>query len=257
MIRSRSAGPPYVLRCLPSVVPAQLPGPTVRGGTSIHCGVPQSAPISSSGRRLSRWRTFSDAARALFALPALTVRADPERHDGRDGGSRPDAIFIFATAVTLHASGVTIIQTSSQAAEALRPIAGAFTFAVFAAGIVGTGLLAVPILAGSGAYALSEAFKWREGLDRRLLQAKSFYATIAVSTMAGVGLNFTSLDPVKALYWSAVVNGVLAAPVMAVMMLIAGNGRIMGRLTLPPSMLIGGGVATGIMLVASAGFFLI
>ena len=103
------------------------------------------------------------------------------------------AIFIiFATAATLNAAGVTDIQTSSQAAEALRPIAGPFTFAVFAAGIIGTGLLAVPVLAGSAAYAVAEALRWRRGLSRRLLQAKSFYATIAVATMAGVGLNFTS-----------------------------------------------------------------
>ena len=174
------------------------------------------------------------------------------------GASNLIAIFIiFATAATLHATGITNIQTSSQAAEALRPIAGEFTFAIFAAGIIGTGLLAVPVLAGSAAYALSEAFKWREGLDRRLLQAKSFYATIAISTMAGVGLNFTSLNPVKALYWSAVVNGVMAAPVMAVMMLIAGNGRIMGRLTLPLPMLIGGWLATLVMLAASIGFFVL
>jgi len=168
------------------------------------------------------------------------------------------AIFIiYATAATLHVAGVTDIQTSSQAAEALRPIAGDFTFAIFAAGIIGTGLLAVPVLAGSGAYAVSETFRWREGLDRRLLQAKSFYAAIAVSTMAGVGLNFTALDPVKALYWSAVVNGVLAAPVMVAMLLIGANGRIMGRLTLSRPMLIGGWVATLVMFAASVGFFVL
>ena len=164
---------------------------------------------------------------------------------------------IYATAATLHAAGITNIQTSSQAAEALRPIAGPLTFVIFAAGIVGTGLLAVPVLAGSGAYALSEAFRWREGLDRRLLQAKAFYATIAVSTVAGIGLNFTPLDPVKALYWSAVVNGVLAAPVMAVMMLVAANGRIMGRLTLSFPMQIAGWLATLVMLAASIGFFVL
>jgi len=157
----------------------------------------------------------------------------------------------------LHSTGISDIQTSSQAAQALRPIAGKFAFAIFATGIVGTGLLAVPVLAGSAAYALSEAFRWREGLDRRLLQAKSFYATIAVATMVGVGLNFTSLDPVKALYWSAVVNGILAAPVMAVMMLIAGNGRIMGRLTLPGPMMIMGWLATFVMLAASIGLFVL
>ncbi len=164
---------------------------------------------------------------------------------------------IFATAATLHATGVTDIQTSSQAAEALRPIAGELTFFVFAAGIVGTGLLAVPVLAGSGAYALSEALQWRGGLDVRLFKAKAFYATIAVSTMAGVGLNFTALDPVKALYWSAVVNGILAAPVIAVVMLIACDGRIMGRLALPLPLRLAGWAATALMLAASIGFFVL
>ena len=164
---------------------------------------------------------------------------------------------IFATAATLHASGVTDIQTSSQAAEALRPIAGELTFFVFAAGIVGTGLLAVPVLAGAGAYALSEAMDWRGGLDDRPLKAKAFYATIAVSTMAGVGLNFTALDPVKALYWSAVVNGILAAPVMAVLMLVACDARIMGRLVLPAPLRLAGWAATAIMLAASIGFFVL
>lgn len=174
------------------------------------------------------------------------------------GVSNLVAIFIiYATAATLNASGVTDIQTSAQAAEALRPVAGELTFAVFAAGIVGTGLLAVPVLAGSGAYALSGAFRWRSGLDRRLLQAKAFYAAIAVSTMVGAGLNFTALDPVRALYWSAVVNGVLAAPVMAVIMLVAGNGRIMGRLTVPRPMLAAGWAATALMLAASVGFFVL
>ena len=126
---------------------------------------------------------------------------------------------------------------------------------IFAAGIVGTGLLAVPVLAGSAAYALAEAFERREGLDRRLLQAKSFYATIAVATMAGVGLNFTPLDPVRALRWSAVVNGVLAALLMAILMLIAGNSRIMGRLTALRAMLISGWAATVLMVAASIGFF--
>jgi len=166
------------------------------------------------------------------------------------------AIFIiYATATTLHASGLTDIQTSAQAAEALRPIAGKFTFVVFATGIIGTGLLAVPVMAGSGAYALAETFRWTEGLDRKLFHAKAFYATIAVSTLAGIALNFTSLNPVKALFWAAVVNGVLAAPVMAVIMVIAGSKRIMGEFTLPVPMLIMGWAATLIMLAASVGLF--
>ena len=168
------------------------------------------------------------------------------------------AIFIiFATAATLHARGVTTIETSSQAAEALRPVAGVFTFALFAAGIVGTGLLAVPVLAGASAYALSEAFGRREGLDQRLIQAKLFYGAIAVATMAGVAMNFSSLDPVRALYWSAVVNGVLAAPVMAAVMLIAANGRIMGRLRLRGPLRTMGWAATAAMLVASVAFFVL
>lgn len=168
------------------------------------------------------------------------------------------AIFIiFATAATLNANGVTDIQTSAQAAEALRPIAGVFTFALFAAGIIATGMLAVPVLAGSTAYGVSEVFGWTEGLDRPLKEAKLFYAAIAAATLGGVALNFTAIDPVKALYWSAVVNGVLAAPVMAVMMLIATDRRVMGTLALPRPMLLLGWLATAVMALASLGFFLL
>ncbi|RRA47653.1 NRAMP family divalent metal transporter [Acidipila sp. EB88] len=168
------------------------------------------------------------------------------------------AIFIiYATAATLHASGVTSIQTSSQAAEALRPLAGRFAFTIFAAGIIGTGLLAVPVLAGSGAYALAETFGWQEGLSRQLLEAKSFYAAIAIATMLGAAINFTSLDPVKALYWSAVVNGILAAPVMAAVMLISGNPRIMGELTVVGVMKALGWCATALMFTASVAFFVL
>lgn len=174
------------------------------------------------------------------------------------GVSNLIAIFvIFATAATLNAHGVTEIATSAQAAEALRPIAGIFTFALFAAGIIATGMLAVPVLAGSAAYAVSELFGWPEGLDHRPREARAFYATIAVATLAGVALNFTPIDPVRALYWSAVVNGVLAAPLMAVMMIVAMNPRIMGRLTLPRPMMLLGWLATAAMAAASVGFFLI
>ena len=174
------------------------------------------------------------------------------------GFSNLVAIFIiFATAATLNAQGLTTIQTSAEAAEALRPIAGVFTFALFALGIIGTGMLAVPILAGSAAYAVSEWLRWPEGLDRRLREAKAFYATIAVATLLGAALNFTSLDPIKALYWSAVVNGVLAAPLMAVMMLIAMNPRIMGRLTLPRPLVFLGWLATATMALVTIGFFAI
>ena len=174
------------------------------------------------------------------------------------GVSNMVAIFIiYATAATLHATGIITIQTSSQAAEALRPIAGAFTFVIFATGIIGTGLLTVPVLAGTSAYALAEAFRWPEGLNQRLLKAKLFYATIAVSTLAGVGLNFTTIDPVRALYWSAVVNGLLAGPVLAVIMLIAGNRRIMGRLTVSVPLLAIGWTGTLLMLASSILFFVL
>jgi NRAMP (natural resistance-associated macrophage protein)-like metal ion transporter len=174
------------------------------------------------------------------------------------GVSNLIALFIiFATAATLNANGVTNIQTSSQAAEALRPIAGVFTFALFAAGIIATGMLAVPVLAGSAAYGVSEVFGWTEGLDRQPREAKAFYATIAAATLCGVALNFTSLDPVKALYWSAVINGILAAPLMAVMMVVASNPRVMGRLTLPRTMVVLGWLATAVMALATIGFFVI
>lgn len=166
------------------------------------------------------------------------------------------ALFIIiATAATLNASGITDIQTSSQAAEALRPIAGPFAFVLFAAGIIGVGLLAVPVLAGSAAYAVSELFGWREGLNRRPRDARAFYLTIAAATLGGVAVNFAHLDPIKALYWSAVLNGVLAAPLMAVMMVIAVNPRIMQRFTLPRAMVIGGWLATLAMAAASVGLF--
>ena len=164
---------------------------------------------------------------------------------------------IFATAATLHAHGVTDIQTSSQAAEALRPIAGKFTFMLFTIGIVGTGMLAVPVLAGSAAYAVAETFRWPEGLDRKPLGARAFYLTIAVATMGGAALNFIGLDPIKALYWSAVVNGVLAAPLMAIIMVVAVNPRIMGRLVLSPAMTMLGWLATLVMAVVTVGFFVL
>ena len=130
----------------------------------------------------------------------------------------------------MNAHGITDIQTSAQAAEALRPIAGVFTFALFAAGIIGIGLLAVPVLAGSGAYALGEALGWPTGLDRQPLDAKAFYGTIAVSTLVGILINFVGLDPIKALFWSAVINGVVAVPLMVIIMLMAMRRRRDGPL---------------------------
>src|SRR6476469_4811922 len=135
---------------------------------------------------------------------------------------------IITTAATLHAAGITNIETSAQAAEALKPLAGPFAFTIFTLGIVGTGLLSVPVLAGSAAYALGETHRWRIGLDRRPLEAKAFYAAVALATMVGALINFSHINPIKALYWSAVINGVVAVPVMAVMMMMTANRKVMG-----------------------------
>jgi NRAMP (natural resistance-associated macrophage protein)-like metal ion transporter len=164
------------------------------------------------------------------------------------------ALFIIiTTAATLNAHGVTNIQTSAQAAEALKPIAGPATFVVFALGIVGTGLLAVPVLAGSAAYATGEAFGWHVGLARKLGRAPAFYATILVATVIGAALNFTPIDPIKALFWSAVINGVVAVPVMIMMMLLATRPRIMGRFTLTRGLVVVGWAATAVMALAAIG----
>ncbi len=162
---------------------------------------------------------------------------------------------VFATAATLHANGIRDIETSAQAAEALRPIAGNFAFALFALGIIGTGLLAVPVLAGSAAYAVTEMFGIAGSLDAKPTKARLFYGTIAVTTMLGVSLQYVGIDPARALYWAAVVNGVLAAPLMVMMMLIVRNPRAMGRLTLGRRATITGWIATGVMAVATIVFF--
>ena len=162
---------------------------------------------------------------------------------------------VFATAATLHANGVRDIETSAQAAEALRPIAGNFAFALFALGIIGTGLLAVPVLAGSAAYAVTEMFGIASSLDAKPTKARLFYGTIAVTTMLGVSLQYVGIDPVRALYWAAVVNGVLAAPLIVMMMLIVRNPRAMGRLTLGPRATITGWFATLVMAGATIIFF--
>jgi NRAMP (natural resistance-associated macrophage protein)-like metal ion transporter len=137
---------------------------------------------------------------------------------------------IITTAATLHAKGVTDVQSSAQAAEALKPIAGQFAEFIFALGIVGTGLLAIPVLAGSTAYAIGEGRKWPVGLSRKPKQAVAFYSVLTLSVVLGVLLNFTAIDPIKALYWSAVINGVLAAPVMVMLMLLVRRPKVMGEL---------------------------
>jgi Mn2+/Fe2+ NRAMP family transporter len=162
---------------------------------------------------------------------------------------------MIAAAATLNAHGVTNIQTSSQAAQALRPIAGPLVFWVFALGIVGTGLLAVPVLAGSAAYALGEAFGWHVGLARKLGRARAFYGALVVAMLVGMALNFTPIDPIKALFWSAVINGVVAVPVMVMMMLMASRKSIMGQFALRRGLKTVGWAATAAMAIAAVGMF--
>ena len=162
---------------------------------------------------------------------------------------------MITTAATLHAHGVTNIQTSSQAAEALRPIAGPFAFVIFALGIVGTGLLAVPVLAGSAAFAVGEAFGWHVGLARKAHRAKAFYAAIVAAVAVGVIMNFTPIDPIKALFWSAVINGVVAVPVMVLLMHLSTHKAAMGQFRLPRLLSIMGWAATGVMALAAVGLF--
>jgi NRAMP (natural resistance-associated macrophage protein)-like metal ion transporter len=185
--------------------------------------------------------------RAREQAPAEFARIRIDTYVGM-GLSNLIAIFIvITTAATLHEHGVTTIATSADAAEALRTIAGPFTFLVFASGIIGTGLLTLPVLAGSAAFALGELLSWHVGLARRPQRAKAFYATIAVATAIGAILNFTPIDPMRALYWSAVLNGVVAVPVMIAMMNLSMRRAIMGEFTLPPGLRIVGWLATGVM----------
>jgi NRAMP (natural resistance-associated macrophage protein)-like metal ion transporter len=164
------------------------------------------------------------------------------------------AYFIILTAAaTLHAQGVTSIETSAQAAQALRPVAGEFAFMLFSVGIIGTGLLAVPVLAGSAAYAVAGAFRWKNSLEDKPQAAREFYAIIAASTLAGVAFSFTPINPIKALYWSAVLNGVVSVPIMVLMMLMVARHDIMGPLVASAKLKALGWVCTATMAAAVVG----
>jgi NRAMP (natural resistance-associated macrophage protein)-like metal ion transporter len=162
---------------------------------------------------------------------------------------------VIATAVTLNERGIVNVQTAAQAAEALRPVAGAFAFLVFGLGIIGTGLLAVPVLAGSAAYAVSELFGWKAGLSRGFHEARGFYLIIIAATGIGSAMGYFDLDPMKALVLSAIVNGVISVPIMVVLMLIGQSKKIMGRFTISRRHLWLGWAATGVMAAAVAFMF--
>ena len=157
---------------------------------------------------------------------------------------------MIATAATLHQHGVTDINTAAQAATALKPIAGPFAFGLFAVGIVGTGLLAIPVLAGSAAYAVGDAWGWKTGLDHMPWQAAGFYTVIGAAMLLGLGTLWSPLDPIQALYWSAVINGVVAVPMMGALMIVAGS-KAMGRFRVGPVLGGLGWLSTAVMAAAA------
>jgi NRAMP (natural resistance-associated macrophage protein)-like metal ion transporter len=213
------------------------------------------------------WQAEEEVEEVKERPDAKPLERAPEQAEAEFGRIRVDtyigmaisnivALFIIlTTAATLHAHGITDIQTSSQAALALKPIAGRFAFTIFAIGIIGTGLLALPVLAGSSAYALGETFGWHVGLARKPGRAKAFYGTIAIATALGVLLNISSIDPIKALFWSAVINGVVAVPVMAMMMHLSSHKAAMGDFKLHRGLKIVGWLATAVMGAAAVGLF--
>jgi Mn2+/Fe2+ NRAMP family transporter len=158
---------------------------------------------------------------------------------------------MISTAATLHQAGKTDIQTAAQAAQALQPFAGKFAFLRFSLGIIGTGLLAIPVLAGSSAYAVGEMRGWKTGLDNKPWQARGFYLVIALAVVLGIGMDYSGLDPIKALYWSAVVNGVIAVPIMVAMMIVVGSKKQMGAFTAGRTLKSLGWISTAVMAAAA------
>jgi NRAMP (natural resistance-associated macrophage protein)-like metal ion transporter len=225
--------------------------------------------VAVFGTTISPYLFFWQAAQEMEDLRAINARnggtstlphaSDVARRQMRRirwdtyvgmGFSNLIAFFIIlSTAATLHVAGIVDIQTSAQAAEALRPLGGATAFLLFSLGIIGTGMLAVPVLAGSAAYAVSESFDWQSGMDRKLPEAMGFYGIIGIATIGGVGLTFTHLDPVRALLWSAEINGIIAVPIMAIMMILASRQDVMGDFVIRPRLRRLGWVATGVMAV--------
>ncbi|MCX7241419.1 MAG: divalent metal cation transporter [Burkholderiales bacterium] len=208
------------------------------------------------------WQAAQEVEDSLRRPESQELRAHPEyaaehlsriQQDTVTGMTFSNVIalcIVIATAVTLNMQGITTIQTSAQAAEALRPIAGEFAFAVFALGIVGTGLLAVPVLAGSAAHAVSELYGWKAGLSHDFHEARGFYLIIVAATGIGTLMGYFEVDPIKALVWSAIVNGVISVPIMAALMWIGQSKLLMGNYTITHRHRFFGWAATIVMSVA-------
>ncbi len=227
--------------------------------------------VAVLGTTISPYLFFWQAQEEV-EIERANPRERPLRRDPSDAGSelhriRVDtyvgmafsnliAFFIILTAaVTLNKHGITDIQTATDAAKALEPVAGRFAFLLFSLGIIGTGLLAVPVLAGSAAYAVGETLRWRVGLNNDIPHARRFYGVLAAATFLGLGMNFVHLDPIKALFWSAVINGVVAVPIMFLMMFMASNDKAMGRFTLNTRQKVLGWAATAVMTAAAIALF--
>ncbi len=220
----------------------------------------RSARICSSGRPPRKWRTCAPGrATPLLQKPASAVNELRRiRWDTWSGMLYSDIaayFIILATAVTLHVSGITDIATAAQAASALRPLAGNFAFILFALGILGVGLIGVPVLAGSAAYALAEAMGWKSGLEQKPARARGFYGVIAVSVLSGLFIQYSPISPMKALFWSAVINGVVAVPLMVVIVLLASSRSVMGAFTSSRPIVILGWIGIAVMGAAAVMMF--
>jgi NRAMP (natural resistance-associated macrophage protein)-like metal ion transporter len=221
--------------------------------------------VAVLGTTISPYLFFWQAGQEVEEMrrkKSLPLLAAPERAAGALLRIRVDTIsgmvlsnvialaIMLATAATLHMAGIRDIETTAQAAEALRPLAGDRAFVLFAAGVIGTGLLAVPVLAGSAAYAVAEVFGWKSGLDKRYTEARPFYGILTGATLIGTALDFTPIDPIKALYYSAVINGVIAVPIMAMLVLLASNARALGPFAIRGALRTLGWIGTVLMTAA-------
>jgi NRAMP (natural resistance-associated macrophage protein)-like metal ion transporter len=213
------------------------------------------------------WQTAQEAEKVAVDPDAKPLKKAPTQAPRQFRRMRLDTLtgmafsnliamaIIVATAATLNAHGVRTIDSAAEAAEALRPIAGRFAFLLFALGIVGTGLLAVPVLAGSAAYAIGESRGWKSGLEHQPWEAVGFYSVIAIAMALGIAIDWSPIDPIKALFWSAVINGVVTVPISAAMMVVVSRPRAMGRFTANKPLLICGWAATLVMGAASIVMF--
>ena len=213
------------------------------------------------------WQSSEEAEEVATHAREKPLRTAPRQAPGQFRRIRLDTLvgmafsnlvaiaIIMATAATLHRQGVTEINSAAQAAEALRPVAGQFAFLLFAAGIIGTGFLAVPVLAGSAAFAVAEIFGWKEGLEHQPRQAAGFYSVIVVATLVGAVIDWSAVNPIRALFWSAVLNGVAAVPLMIAMMVVVSSRKVMGQFVAERPLMIFGWAANAVMALATLLFF--